>query len=116
MVGFVSCSGHRRSGRRNPLLIRGVVALAALFAFLVIRNAPPHFVRQLSLHHSSIKTVFNHGPKPHFDFDRLPWSAPVKSFLPFTPAAESSDLSPTAQVLSGLQAKGFHYNRPPPIS
>jgi hypothetical protein len=114
MVGFVSSSGRRRNSKRKALWIEGMVALAALFALLVIRSVPPHFSQHLSIHHPSVKAVFSLSHKPHFDSDRWQWSAPVKTLLPFPPAAESSDLRPACQMLPALQTEGFHYNRPPP--
>lgn len=117
MVGYVSVNEHPRNGkgREKMIWIRGMVALAALFAFLTIRNAPPHFPQQPSIHHTSVKAVFNAGHRPHFDSDRLQWSAPAKALLPFSLAAESLRLSPASQGLSVLQTKGFRYNRPPPV-
>jgi hypothetical protein len=114
MVGYGSFIGRSWNCRRKVILNQGTVALAALFAFLVIRNTPPHFLPQPSLHQSSIYSVFSHGHKPHFDSDRFQWSAPGKAFVPFPLAAESSYSSPASQVLSALQTEGFRYNRPPP--
>ena len=93
-----------------------MVASAALFAFLLIRNAPPHCPAQWSIHRSSIKAVFHQGHRPHFDSDRFDWSAPAKPFLPYLPGAESPYCNCVSRVASALQTEGIHYNRPPPIS
>jgi len=93
-----------------------MIALAAVFAFLAIRNVPPKFPQRPSIHHSSINAVFNHGHRPHFDSDRPQWSSPAKAFFPFSPAAESQDLNSASQGLSALRTKGFRYNRPPPLT
>lgn len=93
-----------------------MVASAALFAFLVIRNAPPHCPPHLSIPRSSIKAALHQGHRPHFDSDRFEWSAPAKAFLPYSPGAESPCLNCVSQVASALQTEGTHYNRPPPVS
>jgi|GEM_PF-4045420 len=93
-----------------------MVASAALFAFLVIRSAPPHFPFHFSIHHSSIKAVFHQGHRSHFDSDRFQWSAPAKAFLPFSLAAEPPYSNSVSRVWSALQTEGVRYNRPPPIS
>jgi hypothetical protein len=118
MVGYVSLNGHFRGGKRKgkAIGIREMIALAAVFAFLVIRNVPPNFPQRPSIHHSSISAVFNHGHRPHFDSDRLQWSSPAKMFFPFSPAGDAQDLNSASQVLSALQTKGFRYNRPPPLT
>lgn len=93
---------------------RATVAIAALFAFLAIRNASPHFPRLPSLHHSAHNVPSNPGHRPHFDSERLQWSAPAGIFSPFPPVAISTQLIAFLQPPSKLQSKGFHYNRPPP--
>jgi hypothetical protein len=112
-VGYMSLNGDPRDRSRGT---RAILAFAALFALLVVRIAVPDFPKPPSLHHSSISTVSDHGQRPHFDSERLQWSAPVTHFLPFPPAFESAHLIPTSQLWSALQTKGFHYNRPPPVS
>lgn len=118
MVGYVSLTGHSGGGKRKEkaIWIRGMIALAAVFAFLVIRNSPPNFPQRLSIHQSSVTAVFNHGYRLHFDSDRLHWSSPAKTFFPFSPSARSQDLNSASQVLSALRTKGFRYNRPPPLT
>ena len=116
MVGCMSPREHPRSNRREAIWFQAVVAFATLFALLAIRNAPPDFLKLPSLHHSSISVVSNHTQRPHFDFDGLEWSPPVSVFLPFPPTAEPAHLTSCAQRLSPFETKGFHYNRPPPIS
>lgn len=109
----MSLNGHLRDRRRHT---RAVLAFAAFFALLLIPTAPPDSPKAASLHHSSISAVSRHQQRPHFDSEGLQWSAPAGHFLPFPPAAESAHLIPTTRLWSALQAKGFHYNRPPPAS
>jgi hypothetical protein len=112
----MSLNGHPRNCGRKAIWAQAFLAFAALFALLVIRNAPPHFPNPPSLHHSSFNSVSTHDQRPRFDSGGLQWSAPVSHFLPFPPAAESAHLTPIPQLWSVLQSKGFHYNRPPPAS
>lgn len=112
----MSLSEDTRGGRHEAIWIQAFLAFTALFALLVARNVPPEFPKLPSLHYSSVIAVSNHGQRPHFDSDGSQWSAPVSVFLPFPPAAESTHLGVTPQLLSALQTKGFHYNRPPPVS
>lgn len=108
--------GYNRRAKRKAIYFQLIAALMALFALLVMRNAPPEISQLPSLHHSSLRSVSNHGHRPHFDSDASQWSAPVSHFLPFPPVAESAHLAFSSQEFSSFQAKGFHYNRPPPVS
>ncbi|HEY6339396.1 MAG TPA: hypothetical protein VIW68_12960 [Candidatus Sulfotelmatobacter sp.] len=87
-----------------------------MFGLLIARNVPLDFHKTLLLHRPTISAVSNHDQKMRFDFNESQWSAPASVFLPFPPAAESASSTPSLQLLSALQAKGFHYNRPPPAS
>lgn len=110
--------GFRSGSRRtNP---RIAVVLAGLFAFLVARNVPPGFPR-LSSPHTAISpdshhSTSDHDRRPRFDNDGSHWSAPVHSFRPGPPSAESPHLASAEPFLYRLPSKGFHYNRPPPAS
>jgi len=112
----MSLNAHRKNGWRGAISSRALFALAALFALLAIRNAPPSFPKPLSPHHSSVKAVSGSDQRPHFVADGLQWAALVGHFLPFPPTAESPHLAYAFQPWSTLQAKGFHYNRPPPTT
>ena len=104
----------RRDSRRT-LWIRAVLASAALFALLAARNVPPDFPSALSVD-STVTAASHHDHRPRFENSALRWSAPVATFLPVPPAAESAHSILTAQLSSTVQTKGFHFNRPPPIS
>jgi len=112
----MSLNRHPRNAKRGTIWVQTFVASIALFALLVIRNAPPDFPKPSSLHHCSINAVSSHDQRPRFNAGGLEWSAPVSHFLSFPPAAESARLTPVSQLSSPLQTKGFHYNRPPPAS
>jgi len=111
----MSLERHFRSGNHGTMWIRAVLACAALFALLAARNVPPDFPRAPCVH-STVGTASHHDQRPRFDNSGLKWSAPAASFLPTPPVAESAHLAPTPQPFSTLQTKGFHFNRPPPIS
>jgi hypothetical protein len=114
--GFMSLKGHPRIAGQVTIAVQTLLASLALFAFLVMRNAPPDFPSPPSLHHSSITTVSDRTQRPQFNSEGLQWSAPVTRFLPYPPATESAHTNPAPQLLSSLQTSGFHYNRPPPAS
>lgn len=112
----MSSNGRSRNRCREAVWTQVFLAFASLFALLAIRNAPPEFPKPPSLHHSSFNAVSTHGVRPRFDANGLQWSAPVSHFLPFPPAAYSAHLTPVPQLWSALQSKGFHHNRPPPVT
>ena len=114
-IGLMSPNWRPRNRRPEAICTPAFLAFAALFALLAIRTAPPDFPRT-SLHHSSFNAVSSHDERPRFDSSGLQWSAPVGHFLPFPPAADYAHLTPSPQLWSALQSKGFHYNRPPPSS
>ena len=104
-----------RGDSRRTLWIRAVLASAALFALLAARNVPPDFLSALSVH-STVTAASHHDQRPRFDNSALRWSAPAATYLPVPPVAESPHSILTPQLSSTVQTKGFHFNRPPPIS
>jgi hypothetical protein len=114
-VGCMSLDRHFPNGSFRTICIRAALASIALLAVLAARNVPPHF-RSVSSVHSAACADSQHDQRPRFDNSGSKWSAPVDSFRPVPPAAESADLAPASRLFSTLQTKGFHFNRPPPIS
>jgi hypothetical protein len=92
-----------------------MIAIAALFGLLAIRSASPHFPWLSSVHLSTRNVVLNQGHRPHFDSERIQWSAPARVFFFYAPAAVATKLSAFLEPSSKLQTKGFRYNRPPPV-
>jgi len=103
------------SDSQGRILVRTVVTFTALFAVLAARNVLPDFGEASGVH-STISAHSHHDQRPRFDHTGSQWSAPADRFLPTPPLAESAHLTPAPQLFSALQTKGFHYNRPPPIS
>jgi hypothetical protein len=106
---------HPRTGDRVSVWIHVVVVFAASFALLAARNSAPDFTIS-PFHHAAINAFSSHDHRPHFDSNGSEWVTPVSSFLPFPPVAVSAHLSHVSQLSSTLEAKGPHYNRPPPVS
>lgn len=110
----MSRNGHTR--KWSPAIsLRATIAITALFGLLVIRSASPQFPRLPSLHLSARNVALNQGHRPHFDSERIQWSAPASVFFPYPPAAVSTNLTVTLEPFSKLRTKGFRYNRPPPF-
>jgi hypothetical protein len=105
---------HPRSVTHRTISKEVFFGIVAIFALLAARNVPPDFP-PVSSHDFSIRAVSSHDHRPHFDFNGLQWTAPVSVFLPLPPVAMSSRLAAVSQLVSTIQTKGFHYNRPPPI-
>ncbi len=105
---------HARNERSRAFWIHGMLAFAALFAFLVSRYAPPRFLATPSLHHSSVSAVSDHNSRPRFEFNGSQWSAPVGGFLPLPPRAVSVPVTAFSLLFPSFQTKGIPYNRPPP--
>jgi|SRR5579872_981272 hypothetical protein len=103
---------HQRSKNRS-ISKRFTVGIVAVLALLAARNVPPVF-HHLNSHSCSIRAVSSHDQRPHFDFNGLQWSAPVRAFLPLPAVATASEVATSSQLFSSIQTKGFHYNRPPP--
>lgn len=114
-VGTMSLDRYCPSGSYRSIWIRGVLASIALLAVLGARNVPPHFP-SVSHVHSAASADSHHDQRPRFDNGASKWSAPVDSFRPVPPTAQSAHVTPTPRLFSTLQTKGFHFNRPPPIS
>jgi hypothetical protein len=104
-----------RKGSYRTIWIRPVLALVALLSLLAARNVLPHFPRATGAY-SVINADSHHDQRPRFDHSSSQWSAPAEVFLPTPRVADAPNLTPAPQLFSTLQAKGFHYNRPPPIS
>ena len=116
MADDMSAMPHGPGGKLSKHWIKVIPALAALFLLLVYRNTPPDFSPTTSAHHFSVSAAANHGHRLQFDSNGLEWSDPVSAFALFLPRAESAHFSLAAESYSGLQLKGFHYNRPPPLA
>ncbi len=114
-VGCMSLDRHFPSGSFRTICIRAALASIALLAVLAARNVPPHFP-SVSCAHSAARADSHHDQRPRFENSGSKWRAPVDSFRPAPPATESAHLTPAPQLFSTLQTKGFHFNRPPPIS
>ena len=111
----MSLQGHFRNGIHGAVCIRAVLAVAALFAVLAARDVPPQFAKATRVH-STICADSHSDQRPRFDDSGSKWSAPADSLVPALPTAESAQMGPTPRLFSSLQLKGFHFNRPPPIS
>ena len=116
MAGDMSAMPHGANRELSKHWIKIIPALAALFLLLVYRNTPPDFSQTASAHHFSVNAAANHAHRLQFDTNGLEWSNPVSAFALFLPRAESAASSSNAESYSGLQLKGFHYNRPPPVA
>ena len=106
--------GHLRSGSRRATWTRAILASVALFAIFAARSTPSQFPDATADH--SIGANSHHEQRPRFDHITFSWSVPIPAFVVFPPSAEPPHLTPALQVISTLQAKGFHFNRPPPVS
>jgi len=112
-VGLMSPQNHSRSGRHGTIWINALLVFAAAFALLAARDFQPRFPQGPSIH-SAINALSTRQDRPRFDSNNLQWSAPVQGYLPLPPATAAPQLALSLQSTSGLQTKGFHYNRPPP--
>lgn len=119
-VGAMSLGWGFRSGTQKTISLRATLAVVGLFGLLAARNVPPEFPRTspppAATNADSHQSRASHDQRPRFDNDGSQWSAPVSDFRPAPPAAESAHLVPAAPLFYTLQAKGLHYNRPPPVS
>ena len=114
-VGHMSPARCFRAGSRGTTGIRALLALLALFSVLTARNVLPHFPGTPGAH-STVNADSHRDQRPRFDNSGMQWSAPAESFLSMPTAAESAHVTPAPQLFCTLQTKGFHFNRPPPIS
>lgn len=111
----MSLQRHLWAGKERTLWIRAVLASAALFSLLAAQNVPSHFP-QATCVHSSVGAPLHHDQRPRFDNNGPKWSAPAATFVPAPPAVESAGSTLIPQLSFAVQAKGVHFNRPPPIS
>jgi hypothetical protein len=100
---------------RGTVMIRAVLASVALLAIFAAREVPTDFPHATDLASTSSADT-HHDQRPRFDNSGSQWSAPAAIFVPFPPSAESAHLTFAPKFPSTLQTKGFHFNRPPPIS
>ncbi len=105
---------HIWSGSHGTVWLRTVLASLALFAVLAARNVAPDFSKALCVH-STVSDHSHHDQRPRFDDSGSKWNAPAGTFQLLPSTGETAHLTPTPQLFSTLQIKGFHYNRPPPI-
>jgi hypothetical protein len=106
---------HSRSSRRKRLCAQAVLASVALSAVLVARSIPPSFSLRSSVS-ASISAITHHDQRPRFDHNQAQWNTPRDTFLLAPPAPESVHVTTELQLVVTLNTKGFHYNRPPPLS
>ncbi len=111
----MSFERHIASGSHGTIWIPTVLAAVVLFALLAARDVPPDFSKA-PCEHSTIGADSHPDQRPRFDDSGSKWKAPADTFQLLPPTAESAHLTPTPDLFSTFQTKGFHYNRPPPIS
>jgi len=114
-VGYMSPAWRFRNGDRGAFWVRALLVSVALSSVLVARNVPPRFPRTLGVH-SAISPDAHHDQRPRFDNNGSQWGTVADSFLPAPPVVESAPLTPLPHLFTTLQSKGFHFNRPPPVS
>ncbi len=110
----MSLDRHFRSDGHGAMWIRAVLAFIVLLGVFAAREVPSHF-SDAGIH-STVGADSHHDQRPRFDQGASDWNAPPAIVLVFPPTGESQHLMFTAQLLSTLRTKGFHFNRPPPIS
>lgn len=111
----MSLKRHFRRGIHGRIWIRTVLACVALLAVLAARNVAADF-SQAPCVHAVIGASPHHDQKPRFDDSNSEWCAPANGFQLLPPTAESIHVPLTPHLSSTVQTKGFHYNRPPPMS
>jgi hypothetical protein len=111
----MSLQRHFRSGDHGLVLIRAVLVSIVLLGILAARNVPSQFLDATGAHYT-ISADSHHDQRPRFDNNASHWSAPAANFALFLPTAKSADVKTTPKLFRTLQSKGFHFNRPPPIS
>jgi hypothetical protein len=105
---------HIWSGSHGRAWLRTVLGSLALFAVLASRNVAPDFSKA-SCVHPAVSDDSHHDQRPRFDDIGSKWNGPSSACQLLPPAGERAHLTPTPQLFSTLQMRGFHYNRPPPI-
>ena len=92
-----------------------LLILTSVCALLTAQLARPHLGQFLTTH-SSFKCQNVHGKRQCFEQSGLDWVTPAR-ILQLPPSVVTSPhLSFTEEFTALLQPKGFHYNRPPPLS
>lgn len=104
---------HTRQGAGGICWVDGFIGVAVLLALLAARSVPPQFASTTNPG-SSIHVVSSHDQRPRFSFDESRWSLPAGGLQPLQCAATSRQIAPNSPLFSSLQARGLHYNRPPP--
>jgi hypothetical protein len=103
-----------RNGEHTRLYAQAVLAALVLSAILVARSIPPNFP-PAPWADSSIRAIAHHDERPRFEHNRAQWSNPESTFQPVLPALESRHAAAPLRSSFTVQAKGRHYNRPPPL-
>jgi hypothetical protein len=98
----------------HALMFRAGLAFVMLFALLNARDFPSHF-QTTSKAYSTLSSDSEHDQRPRFDHFILDWNTPAPTVLPFPAFDIAARLTPSPQLFSTLQPKGFHFNRPPPF-
>jgi hypothetical protein len=80
----------------------------------VAQNVPLEFP-SAAVRQCSISAGSTHAQTQRFDSDGLQWTTPVGAFVILESAGEVN-WNLTQQPLLAIQAKGFHFNRPPPTN
>jgi hypothetical protein len=102
-----------RSGRTGDRVLRGCVLVVTIVALLAGYGTPrlrPH----AASNRLTIQAVRTLSQRPCFDQNASEWTVPVPVALPAPPAAQPLAVVPARQFFPSLEAKGPHYNRPPP--
>jgi len=91
----------------------GIVAVTLLFTC----SASPSFSQASSSLQSTVKSERTHAKRQCMDDDAgLQSSVPTQAFQTSPPPTSFSRLALADKPFLPLQSKGFHYNRPPPLS
>jgi hypothetical protein len=102
-------------GMLGTVWVTALTALLVLSSLLVAQNVSLEFSRAPSIGQCLISAGATHPPSQRFDTDGLQWIAPVGAFVILT-SAEGANWALTQPHLIAIQAKGFHFNRPPPTN
>jgi hypothetical protein len=111
----MSLPGDFRNRSRWTAFGRVLLASLVLFAIFAARGVAPDFTRALNSH-SLVVADSHHDQRPRFDDSGYRWSEPAAAFELLVPTAKLAGLILAPKVFSPIQTKGFHFNRPPPIS
>jgi hypothetical protein len=112
----MSLGRHFRIESSAAKWIRAALAFIVLLGIGTARSIPSQFSDASEIH-SRIGAVAQHDQRPRFDDSALRWNAPAASFVLFSPTVKSVEVTPAEpDLFSTLQATGFHFNRPPPVT